>query len=376
MPVDQNEIRAIALFDEYVDMPAEEREAALHALAEQDPATHAALVRMLEADAGDVATVDATPFSALSMDGMEPEQPGLTAGTRLGAWQITHALGMGGMGAVYAALRADGQYEQKVAIKCLRTELATPRLIEAFYQERNVLAKIEHPNVARLLDGGIDAYGQPWFAMQFVQGQPIDQWCDQQQLTLRERVALLSRACEAVAYAHAKGVLHEDIKPSNLLVSDEGEPMLLDFGLAQIVSQDGGNGKPRLAFSEGYAAPETLMRQAPSPASDIYALGVVLYRLLCADWPVPPSTNPDLHSSGSPERPVHPPRAPATLAAMAPPHVARQRALSNPRALARQIAGDLDSIALRCVATRPEDRYASVAKVAAKAWRRRLSPIR
>lgn len=361
MPQTSLKARALALFDDYIELPGEQRSQALDELRQRDPALHGALARMLAADAGP-APFDTSPLELLALSDFadtDDDRPDDRVGMRLGAWQLDAVIGMGGMGTVYEAHRADGQYQQIAALKCLRAELASPRLLEAFRNERSTLAQLDHPNIAKLLDGGIDKNGHPWFVMQKVDGEPIDSWCDRHGLPLRERVLLLLQACAAVTYAHSRGVLHQDIKPSNLLVTAEGRPMLLDFGLAQLLQPDeSAPNRPRIAVSDGYSAPEILHETQPGVATDVYAMGVVLYRLLCADWPVPV-----LSPSILPARkglPTIDPRPPSTLSLRAPMHVARERGVANVAALARELHGDLDSIALHCVALDPHARYVSI----------------
>ncbi len=359
--------RALALFDEYIEMGEPQRARALEALKAQDPELHDELAALLAADShSPPPSLLSTPFEALggadavSSPAHAPASagPDPRLGSRLGPWRIDSVIGAGGMGTVYQAQRVDGQYEQTVALKCLRAGLYSPLLEAAFRHERNTLAQLDHPNIARLVDGGIDEQGHPWFAMQKIDGLPIDRWCDQQRLSLRERVQLLLQACTAIAYAHDQGVLHQDIKPSNLLVGEDGRPMLLDFGLTEMLSQEARPGRARFAASSGYTAPEALSETTPSPAGDIYATGVVLYRLLCAGWPAPP------RGYGVPapvglEAPA-PPRAPSAVALQATEHAARVRGAASPAALSRQLSGDLDCIALRCVALDPAARYGSI----------------
>ena len=196
---------------------------------------------------------------------------------------LDRVLAQGGMGTVYEASRADGQYEKRVALKCIRTEVSSPSLVDAFMRERNHLAQLEHPHIAPLLDGGIEADGHPWFAMQLVQGTSMDAWADQQSLSLTERVRLLLQACDALHYAHSQGVLHQDIKPANLLVNADGQVQLLDFGLTASLAAD--TLAPRIAISQGYAPPEATRGDRPTVASDLWSLGMVMYRLLCERLP-------------------------------------------------------------------------------------------
>lgn len=352
--------RALHLFDQYADMPREQLSSALQALKRRDAAVHASLVTLLDADA--MPYTFASPLrwiATRSEDLREEARVESTAiwrsGTRLGAWCVDSVIGIGGMGVVYAAHRADGLYEQDVALKTIRTELISPALLSAFAHERNNLARLEHAAIASLVDAGIGADGRPWLAMQRVTGEPIDRWCDAHRLDLRMRIERLIDACDAVRHAHEHGILHQDIKPSNLLVTQDGQVKLLDFGLSSLLSSVTENSSARIGVSCGYAAPEVFCGAPPSVAIDVYALGVVLYRLICADGPVKSTSLP------APECAVL--VAPSTLASRADLLVARARGARDAHALARTLHGDLDAIAMRTVAFDPRERYASVAEL-------------
>jgi eukaryotic-like serine/threonine-protein kinase len=198
-------------------------------------------------------------------------------GERVGPYRIEAELGRGGMGVVYRASRDDGEYRQSVALKWLPAWRAEPQSEAMFRRERQALADLAHPHIARLLDGGSEA-GQPWFAMELIEGAPIDDYALQRGLALPARLQLLEQVCAAVAYAHARGVLHRDIKPNNVLVDAAGQVKLLDFGIAGLL--DGGDGDALAAFTPGYASPEQQRGETPTVASDIYQLGRLLARLL------------------------------------------------------------------------------------------------
>ncbi|MGN6153369.1 MAG: serine/threonine-protein kinase, partial [Lysobacteraceae bacterium] len=283
--------RAMGLFDRYADLSEAERTPALAALETTDPDVCAVLSAMLAADASTHAFVSPLDWIASRKavdDASRADGAALwRSGVRLGPWRIDGVLGIGGMGVVYAGQRADGWYERKVAIKTIRPELVSPGVMQAFDRERSHLARLEHPAIVALLDAGLADDGQPWLAMQRVHGEPIDAWCDAREADLHARVALMIEACDAVRHAHAHGVLHQDLKPSNLLVVGDGRVRLLDFGLSALRAPPEGGGAPRVGVSMAYAAPEVLRGAAPSVAIDVHALGVMLYRLLCDDWPRP-----------------------------------------------------------------------------------------
>jgi eukaryotic-like serine/threonine-protein kinase len=352
------EARALDLFDEYVELARPQRVAALAHLRERDPALHEALSRLLAADA--VAyPLEGVAFDALRDAKSSDDDAAARAriGNRLGPWRIDRVLESGGMGTVYEASRVDGQYEKQVALKCMRAGMSSPALIDAFMRERNHLAQLDHPHIAPLLDGGIEADGRPWFAMRLVHGTTMDAWADQQRLSLADRVRLLLQVCEALRYAHGRGVLHQDIKPGNLLVSSDGRVHLLDFGLSAMMGGLDTIAPPRLAVSNGYTAPELLAGAAASTASDIYSVGVMLYRLLVDDWPRP---LPPLHTGLISLPAIAPAQAPSVLAISASADVAWTRRLRSTRHLLTDLRGDLDAIALATVATLPAERYATV----------------
>jgi len=345
------EARALRLFDVYVDLPAAERAASLAALRAADLELHGALAALLSADAC-ARPLDRAPIEAAMARMQLEDEADLAAdrrlGTQVGPWRIVGVISRGGMGMVYRVERADGQYAQTAALKYVRADVSSPDLVAAFLEERNVLASLRHPDIVPLLDGGVDAEGQPWFVMQQIDGETIDRWCDDHELSVRQRVELFLHACDAVVYAHGRGILHQDIKPSSLLVTPDGRTQLIDFGLSMPLAPEAGDGRRRLAVTSGYAAPEVLRGDAPGFGVDVYALGVLLVQLLCGQWPVPPNA------------PRHVPRPPSALAAQAGPAVLAARGVGGRRALARQLRGELDSIALRCVEADPDDRYARV----------------
>ena len=263
----------------------------------------------------------------------------LADGTRLGPYRVLRPLGSGGMGDVYLGERADGAFEQRVAIKVIRGLLAG-ELRDRFLAERQILAQLDHPHVARLLDGGTTADGRPYLVMEHVEGEPIDDFCDRRALAVDARLRLFLKVCEAVQHAHRHLVVHRDLKPSNVLVTADGDPKLLDFGVAK----DLGRGKtPRtrllLPATPEYASPEQLTGGPVTTASDVYALGVVLYELLTGENPFGDAADPFAGRS---------------RAAPPPP----------PSARVRRLSGDLDHVVLRSLAPDPRERYASVEQLA------------
>ena len=366
--------RALTLFDRYAEMPHAALSKALADLQQEDAAVCGQLMRLLAAD--EQTHSFASPLQWFAAQGAsEGHDPALAAlqsadriwpdGTRLGPWCVDGIIGLGGMGVIYAAHRADGLYEREVALKTIRAEIMSPTLQQAFAKERSHLAKLEHPSIVALYDAGVAEHGQPWLAMARVHGDAIDRWCDARKTDLRGRMRLLIETCDAIAYAHAHGVLHQDIKPSNLLVNDEGQVKLLDFGLSAMLTPHGDSGFTRIGVSSAYAAPEVFEGAPPSVAIDVYALGVVLYRLLCDGWPRTPRTLTALPHARDDAA-----KSPSRIAAKAPPATAQTRCMGDAQALSRVLHGDLDAIALRCVSHDPVARYASVADLRAdlRAW--------
>jgi len=236
-------------------------------------------------------------------------------GERVGAYRIVRELGGGGMGAAYLAVRADHAYEKTVAIKVIKRGMDTEAVLRRFRHERQILAGLDHPNIARLIDGGTTTDGLPYFVMEYAEGVPIDRYCSDRQLTIADRIVLFRNVCDAVRHAHAHRVIHRDLKPGNILVTGDGVPKLLDFGISKVLAADPAEATESTAFSRAmtpqYASPEQ-MRGAPiTEASDVYSLGLLLYELLtgkrpysldgltlqqidqvvCGQEPIPPSTH-------------------------------------------------------------------------------------
>lgn len=369
-PNDELAAKALDLFDRYAEMPQADLPHTLDALRAQDPELCAALSSLLAADAMPDTFVSPLEWFASRHEENAVEANGDTvsiwrSGMRLGAWRVDDVIEIGGMGVVYAAHRADGLYEREVALKTIRPELMSPAVLQAFGRERNHLARLEHPGIVSLLDAGISVDGQPWLAMQRVHGEHIDRWCDAQRADLRARARLMIEACSAFRHAHAHGVLHQDIKSSNLLVTQDGDVKVLDFGLSALLSPKEDAAAVRIGISASYAAPEVFRGAAPSIAIDLYALGVMLYRLFCGEWPNKPAA-----FAAMPPTDAVAARAPSALALEGTTEAARMRGARDPRALSQALRGDLDAIALRCVRNDPAERYPDVAALQAdlQAW--------
>ncbi|MFY7901455.1 MAG: serine/threonine-protein kinase, partial [Rubrivivax sp.] len=288
--------RLNALLDEALSLPAPERAAWLRVLPAEHMALKDTLARLLDVRAG-IETGDflgtLPRLDGAAGEGGEVADPGAAkAGDEVGPYRLVRELGEGGMGSVWLAERADGQLKRQVALKLPRLTWARG-LAERMARERDILATLEHPHIARLYDAGVDRLGRPWLALEYVRGRPIDEHARERALDTSARVRLLLQVCEAVAYAHGRLVIHRDLKPSNILVSDEGVVKLLDFGIAKLALADGP--APPTALTErvgramtlDYASPEQLRGEALTTSSDVYSLGVVAYELLAGVRPGP-----------------------------------------------------------------------------------------
>lgn len=275
----------------------------------------------------------------------------LAVGDQLGPYELKRLVGHGGMGSVFLALRADGAFTKDVAIKFVRTGFDGLSARERFRTERQILAGLDHPNIARLLDGGEGPDGQPFVAMEFVDGVPLDSYARDRKLSINERIDLFRQICAGVAYAHRNLVVHRDIKPANILVTADGTPKLVDFGIAKLLST--AEELPSLtrtgerAMTLDYASPEQVLGQSITTASDIYSLGVVLYELLTGVAPY--------RVAGA-----RPSEAERVICELEPVRPSKQTPAGEHAKLARQLRGDLDNIVLKALRKEPERRYGSV----------------
>jgi tetratricopeptide (TPR) repeat protein len=286
--------------------------------------------------------------------------PAALEGRRFGPYRVLRLLGQGGMGSVWLAERADGLFARQVALKLVHASLAGRALAERFARERSILAALEHPHIARLLDAGVAEDGQPYLAIEYVEGAPLTAYCDRHRLPLAARLGLMLQVLSAVQYAHQNLVIHRDLKPANILVTPQGQVRLLDFGIAKLMTEGGQAGETELtqqggrALTPDYASPEQIAGGAVSTASDVYSLGVVLYGLLCGQRPY------QLHrdSRGALEDAILsvPPLRPSQQVLT---DAAAQARATTPRRLAQALAGDLDTIVLKALKKDPAERYAT-----------------
>ncbi len=366
------------LFNEALDRAPDQRAAYLAAACGDDTELRHEVERLLAANA-----VESMEISRIVAEGAAEAAAVVEraqAGARVGPWQLVRELGRGGMGAVWLAERADAEYKGHAAIKLIRPDRAGRGLIRRFLSERQILADLHHPNIAQLLGGGTTQDGRPWLAMEYIEGEPIDAFCNRRRLDVERRIDLFRKVCAAVQFAHANLVVHRDIKPANILVTEDGTPKLLDFGIAKILD-------PVAAFTAvetatgaqlltpPYASPEQIRGGPVSTATDGYSLGVVLYELLTGRLPyrVDGELPHQLAEAILAQDPEPPSRAvtqpPGTTRPRAPTEptttrdVAAERGTTVER-LRRRLSGDLDTILLTALRKEPDRRYASVERFA------------
>ena len=288
----------------------------------------------------------------------------LEEGRMFGPYRLQREIGHGGMGTVYLACRDDGAFQKLVAIKMVRGGLAGGDFLERFRKERQILATLDHPNITRLLDGGTTADGCPYLVMEYIEGEPIDRYCDDRELNIARRLEIFQGVCGAVRYAHQNLIVHRDIKPGNVLVTRDGVPRLLDFGIAKLLDSGGMLEDQTLVkpLTPEYASPEQVRGEPITTATDVYSLGVLLYRLLTGHRPyrAPISTAAEIEHAICDEEPEKPSAAilRADDAAATPDSVSRIRE-GTPERLRRRLRGDLDNIALMALRKDPKRRYAS-----------------
>ncbi len=279
------------ILDRAIAAPDADRPALLDSLCSGDAELRAEVESLLQSHERAGSVFLKTPAVDLNLPLNLPANPN-RAGRRIGVYRLLEQIGQGGMGEVYRAERADGQYDKQVAIKFVRAGLDTTSILERFRHERQVLASLDHPNIARLLDGGTTDEGIPYLVMELIEGTPIDEYCDAQKLPVTERLKLFVQVCSAVQYAHQHLVIHRDIKPGNIIVTTEGVPKLLDFGIAKILDPTA-NSQTTVAnpMTPEYASPEQIRGEPITTSTDVYSLGVVLYQLLTGHSPYPKDTH-------------------------------------------------------------------------------------
>ena len=373
------------IFSAALERPVEERGAFLGEACGDDHSLRHQVERLIDSyeRAGDFIEAPAVADDSFLPDDADTRQFDPMAGRRVGAYRLAREIGRGGMGTVYLAVRADNQFNQRAAIKLLKRGMDTDFILRRFRNERQILAALNHPNIARLLDGGTTDDGLPYFVMEYIEGLPIHRYCDTERLGVAERLKMFRQVCAAVAYAHEHQVIHRDIKPRNILVTPstdgkDGTPKLLDFGIAKILDPDLAydtlvpTATAMRMMTPEYASPEQARGEPVTGASDQYSLGVLLYELLTGQRPHqlrhrPPQEIARIISEQEPERPSEVVARTREITAsdgrrtvtLTPETVSHDRNTS-PGELQRVLAGSLDDIVMRALGKDLRDRYASV----------------
>jgi serine/threonine protein kinase/TolB-like protein len=368
------------IFNATLDRPVDEREAYLAEACGDDQSLREQVEYLINCHewAGDFIEAPAAALSgSSSQDDAITLQLDSMVGRQVGAYKLVREIGRGGMGAVYLAVRADDQFRQRAAIKLVKRGMDTDFVIRRFRNERQILAALNHPNIARLLDGGATDDGLPYFVMEYIEGLPIHRYCDTRRLSVRERLNLFRQVCAAAHYAHENQVIHRDIKPGNILVTEDGTPKLLDFGIAKILDPDlaADTIDPTVTamrlMTPEYASPEQARGEPVTPATDQYSLGVLLYELLTGHRPYQvrsraPHEIARIISEQEPEKPSDVvTRAREVTASdgkrttvLSPEEISRDRN-SSPDELRRELAGGLDDVVMRALQKSPDQRYGS-----------------
>ncbi len=349
MTVSENRLEK--LFLAALDLSTIERAVFIDSECPDDHQLKEQLVALLAADQ----KADDDRFLAVSAAESEAKNiienlPDARLGQTIGHYQIIEKISTGGMGTIYRASRNDGQFEKKVALKLIKRGMDSEAILQRFFQERQILANLEHPNIARLLDAGMTADGLPFFVMEYIEGLPVTDFCAQRGLTIRERLELFLLICSAVSYAHQNLIVHRDLKPSNILVDSDGTPKLLDFGIAKILDPADSESVTQTDFrilTPAYASPEQLRGDSITTASDTYGLGVILYELLANTLPY--------QVSGQPVAELI-----RIICETEPARPSASVKMENRKSL----RGDLDTIVLKALHKEPARRYFSVEKFA------------
>jgi serine/threonine-protein kinase len=351
--------KAKEIFQTALDLPIAERQKFIETESNGDELIKTEVESLLEAfeDAGNFI---ANPLIAVK-DFVENESNKGIIGTQIGSYLIEKEIGRGGMGAVYLASRADAEFTKKVAVKLIKRGLDTDEIINRFRNERQILANLEHPNIARLVDGGATSDGLPFIVMEYVEGSPLTKFCHEQNLDLNRRLQLFLEICAAVQYAHRNLIVHRDLKPSNIFIDENGNPKLLDFGIAKLLSNDFSADKTETKFNimtPEYASPEQIRGETVTTATDVYSLGVMLYELLTG-------FRPYVFTNQSLERIMH---TVCVSEPIRPSSVAIRKTIANKEFngtdLSQKLKGDLDNIILMAMRKEPERRYSSVEQFA------------
>lgn len=358
-----------AIFHEAVELPEDERQKFVELRSDGDTSIRLEIQTLFAAHAKSDAFIEGPALESISNLVDETKKPS-RIGQTFGAYTIEAEIGRGGMGAVYLASRTDNEFDKKVALKLIKRGFDTDEIISRFRHERQILAQLEHPNIARLLDGGSTDDGLPFLVMDHVEGLPLVKYCSHMSLSVEERLTLFLQVCSSVAYAHRNLIVHRDLKPSNILVTPDGEPKLLDFGIAKLLSPESDLPTIQTVKNTGimtpdYASPEQVRGEQVTTATDIYSLGVLLYELLTG-------VRPFNFKAKSLEKIIQTvcevePERPSTLAIRLQSHRSDDSSdidRYNKDVDAKRLVGDLDNIVSMALRKEPERRYSSVEQFA------------
>ncbi len=364
------------IFSEARELTGTEREQFLERACQNDPGLFSEVQALLSAHERQ-GKIDLNPANLMTKALQEKEERRYS-GIKIGVYRIVRCIDHGGMGDVFLAERCDGEFEQQVALKVLRTGFYSDEQIQRFRSERQILASLNHDNIARLYDGGVTEEGKPYIVMEYIEGMPIHDYCDAHRLTVNQRLDLFVKVCEAVQFAHQNLIVHRDLKPWNILITENGTVKLLDFGIAKVLNQENSFSDQNpvtqsglLPLTAAYASPEQIRGDSISTASDLYQLGVILYELLTGSRPYEvsgrsPAEIEKIICEKEPDRPAsilseasgfmtQPDKnSPGTVQ-----HISKLRN-STPGQLKKQLQGDLDTIILKTLRKEPERRYDSV----------------
>ncbi len=359
-----------AVFEKVVDTDLLQREMLLDKFCGNDRELKKEILSLLEADADNLSILE-KPVSEL----IDFEEQITSVGKKIGQYHIISQIGYGGMGEVYLAERDDKQFRQNVALKIIKKGMDSAETVRRFQTERQILAKLVHPNIAGLYDGGITDEGLPYFTMEYVKGVPINEYCDKQQLSIQKRIELFLQVLDAVQYAHKNFIVHRDLKPGNIIVTKEGKLKLLDFGIAKLLSENeielenSNSEMTQTGFrimTPGYASPEQVRGEAIITSSDVYSLGVLLYQLLTGQSPYDVSGK----TPGEYEQIIchTDPQKPSTsisknIGKASSGSISTQRG-TIPNKLKKLLRGDLDNICLKALEKEPSRRYNSAEQFA------------
>ena len=345
------------LFKEILELDHDSRVTRLNEVRDTDDELFREIQSLLAADADHSSILDGFAIDAIDISGLLSID-----GTRVGPFEIVRQVGSGGMGNVYLAKRVEGGFEQTVALKLIKYGMDSEQILRRFESERQILARLQHPNIARLVDGGIKDDGRPWFAMDYVQGEPIDEYCNRKDLDMKKRLELFLTVLSAVQYAHRNLVVHRDLKPHNILVHQDGDSVeikLLDFGIARLLSED----EEQTALTQegvrpmtrSYASPEQLKGESVTTASDVYSLGVILYELLTGRRPFEQKELSSVEFEKLICTSVPP--KPSQILSKGTENDGERPDKFQKKRLIKQLAGDLDMICLKALRLEPDKRY-------------------